>query len=182
MALLRAFVHITHSLFDIGCTVVLSESEKFKVLTKMGEHIQHTQRLGVTLESIEGDELTLRLPYREELVGNPETGALHGGVLTMLLDQTLGMSAICSDSVKPSVTPTLDLRIDHLGIAPAGKDILATARVYRSTRRVLFAEGYAWCEGERDKPIARATGSWVRVGEVDMSWFLGPDHAGEPLV
>jgi len=147
----------------------------------MGEHIQHTHRLGVTLESIEGDELTLRLPYCEELVGNPETGALHGGVLTMLLDQTLGMSAICNDSVKPSVPPTLDLRIDHLGTAPAGKDILATARVYRSTRRVLFAEGFAWCEGERDKPIARATGSWVRVGEVDMSWFLGPDHAGEPL-
>lgn len=147
----------------------------------MGEHIQHAHRLGVTLESVEGDELTLRLPYRDELVGNPETGAVHGGVLTMLLDQTLGMSAICSDATNMSITPTLDLRIDHLGIAPAGRDILATARIYRATRRVLFAEGYAWCEGRRDKPIARATGSWVRMGDVDMSWFMGPDTGAQPL-
>lgn len=160
---------------------MLTNDEKSRILRAMGEHIQHTHRLGVTLESIDGDELTLRLPYRDELVGNPETGAVHGGVLTMLLDQTLGMSAICNDDTKPSITPTLDLRIDHLGVAPAGQDILATARVYRSTRRVLFAEGYAWCEGRRDKPIARATGSWVRMGDVDMSWVLGPEHAGESL-
>lgn len=145
----------------------------------MGEHIPHTHLLGLSLESIKGEELTMRLPYRKELVGDPATGTLHGGVLTMLLDQTLGMSAICSDNVKPSVTPTLDLRIDHLGVAPAGKDILATAHVYRATRRVLFIAGFAWCES-RDKPIARATGSWVRVADVDLSWFLRTDPAGQP--
>jgi hypothetical protein len=36
--------------------------------------------------------VTMRLPYREELVGNPDTGAIHSGVLTVLLDHTLGTS------------------------------------------------------------------------------------------
>ena len=159
---------------------MFNDEEKLRLVKKMGDHIPHTRMLGVSLESIEGEELTLRLPYNEQLVGDPETGILHGGALTMLLDQTLGLSAICSDSVKPAVTPTLDLRIDHLGVAPAGRDIFATARVYRATRRVLFVEGFAWCES-RDKPIARATGSWVWVADVDLSWFLGPEYRGQPL-
>ena len=98
----------------------------------------------------------------------------------MLLDQTLGMSTVCSDHVKPSVAPTLDLRIDHLGVAPAGMDIFASAKVYKATQRIIFVAGFAYCES-RDKPIARATGSWVRVADFDLSWVLdkNPDGAHE---
>ena len=149
----------------------LSDSKKARILKIMGEYIPHTHLLGIRLEHIDGEELTMRLPYQQDLVGDPDTGILHGGALTVLLDQTLGMSAICSDSLKPSVTPTLDLRIDHLGVAPAGQDILATAKVYKTTRKILFIEGVAYCES-RDKPIARATGSWVRLSEVDLTPFL----------
>ena len=81
------------------------------------------------------------------------------------------ISPICSDDVEPSVTPTLDLRIDHLATAPAGKDIYATARVYRTTRRVLFVEGWAWYDSV-DSPIAKAVGTWVRVAPIDISWLL----------
>jgi uncharacterized protein (TIGR00369 family) len=150
---------------------LLSDSEKTKILKTMGLFIAHTAELGVRIERVEGEKLTLRLPYQEKLIGDPEAGTLHGGALTVLLDQTLGMSAICCDSAEPSVAPTLDLRIDHLGVAPAGKDIFATAWVYKSTRKVLFMEGFAYCESP-DKPIARATGTWVRLADVDLSLFL----------
>jgi uncharacterized protein (TIGR00369 family) len=141
--------------------------------------IPHTSSLGVTVERVEGDALTLRLPYQSDLVGDPGSGALHGGALTVLLDQAMGISCICSDEAKPSVTPTLDLRIDHLGIAPPGKDVLATARVYRTTRRVLFVEGIAWCESP-DKPIAKALGTWVRIAPVDLSRLLEQKPGAQP--
>jgi uncharacterized protein (TIGR00369 family) len=150
----------------------LTNSQRAQILKVMGEYIPHTHLLGICVEHIDGEELTMRLPYQQELVGDPDTGTLHGGALTVLLDQTLGMSAICSDGLKPSVTPTLDLRIDHLGVAPARMDVLATARVYKVTRKIIFVEGIAYCES-RDKPVARATGSWVRLGEVDLTPFLG---------
>ena len=35
----------------------------------------------------------MRLPYSEKLIGDPDTGVLHGGVITALLDQTAGMVA-----------------------------------------------------------------------------------------
>ena len=60
---------------------------------------------------------------------------------------------------------------------PPGMDIFASARVYKATRKILFVEGFAYCES-RDKPIARATGSWVRVADVDISWLLGSAQGG----
>lgn len=147
----------------------LTLEEKTRFINTMGAFIPHTHGLGVELHAIEGNELTLRLPYQEQLVGDPTTGILHSGALTVLLDQALGLSAVCSDDIVPAVTPTLDLRIDHLGVAPPGKDIFAAGRVFRATRKVLFVEGYAWCES-RNRPIARATGTWVRVMEINLDW------------
>jgi uncharacterized protein (TIGR00369 family) len=143
----------------------------------MSHFIPHARELDIRLEAIDGEEVTMRLPYRAELVGNPETGAVHSGVLTVLLDHTLGTAGICCDSVAATITPTLDLRIDHLGIAPAGRDILATARVYKVTRRILFVEGFAWYES-RERPIARAAGSWVLMRELDLTTLLGAVNAG----
>lgn len=171
MAVSTPMIHITVVTMPEAYVTLLSESEKTRILDIMGQFIPHTQELGIRVEKIEGETLTLRLPYQKDLIGDPETGTLHGGALTVLLDQTLGMSAICNDSVEPSVAPTLDLRIDHLGVAPAGMDILASARVYKTTRKVFFMEGFAYCESP-EKPIARATGIWVRVADVDLSVFL----------
>lgn len=158
----------------------LSSTDKIRVVERMCSYIPHAVLQGIRLESIDGEELTLRLPYRDELVGNPETGAVHGGALTVLLDQTLGIAAICCDRVGASMTPTLDLRIDHVGIAPPGRDILAAAKVYKVTRKVLFIEGFAYCES-REKPIARATGSWVLMAGLDLSVLLDEDTAGAQL-
>jgi uncharacterized protein (TIGR00369 family) len=155
----------------------LSASEKARMIDKMCQFIPHAGLQGICLESIDGEEVTLRLPYRDELVGNPETGAVHGGALTVLLDHTLGTAGICCDRVGATITPTLDLRIDHLATAPAGKDIFAVAQVYKVTRRVLFIEGFAYCES-RDKPIAKATGSWVLMPELDLSELLLSTEAG----
>jgi uncharacterized protein (TIGR00369 family) len=152
---------------------LLNRDEKSRIIEKLGEFIPHANLLGIRLESIKGDALTLRLPYQASLVGNPETGALHGGAVTVLLDQTMGLSAVCSDSMQPSITPTLDLRIDHLHSAPPGHDLLATARVYHASRRIVFVEGIAWYESPQE-PVARAMGSWVRIAEVDLTRMLDP--------
>ena len=155
----------------------LTHDEKCRTIEEMTRFIPHGSELGIRLEAIDGEEVTMRLPYRRELVGNIETGAIHTGALTVLLDHTLGIAGICSDQVGATMTPTLDLRIDHLRTAPAGRDIMATARVYRVTRRILFVEGFAWCES-RDKPIARAVGSWVLMRELDLSRLIPSAHAG----
>lgn len=155
----------------------LSHSDKVRIIEKMCGFIPHARLQGIRLESIDGETVTMRLPYRAELVGNPETGAIHGGALTVLLDHTLGTAGICCDQVGATITPTLDLRIDHLAVAPAGQDILATARVYKVTRKIIFVEGFAYCESP-DKPVARATGSWVMMPELALDKLLASVDAG----
>tara|TARA_B110000977_G_scaffold25096_1_gene30770 strand:+ start:482 stop:961 length:480 start_codon:yes stop_codon:yes gene_type:complete len=154
---------------------VLSNSQKYNLVTIMNDHIPHAALLGIQVERIDGEELTLKLPYQTALVGDSDAGTIHGGVLTVLLDQTLGMATVCCDATEPSVTPTLDLRIDHLSVAPPGMDVFASARVYKATRKILFVEGYAYCES-KENPIARATGSWVRIADVDLSWLVPTDQ------
>lgn len=149
----------------------LSHKEKTELLGKMCHYIPHARYQGIHLARLEGAEVTLCLPYRNELVGNPDSGAVHGGALSVLLDHTLGIAGIAHDEVGPHITPTLDLRIDHLGIAPQGKDIFATARAYHVTRRIAFVEGMAWVES-RQQPIARATGSWVIMRDVNLRQLL----------
>jgi uncharacterized protein (TIGR00369 family) len=178
MAVSLLIVHIVYSRSPSGLFVaLLSKAQKLRLVKAMSKHIPHAALLGIQVVSIDGEELTLKLPFQETLVGDPEAGTLHGGALTVLLDQTLGMSTVCSDRVSPAVTPTLDLRIDHLGVAPPGMDIFACARVYKSTRKILFVEGFAYCES-RDKPIAKAIGSWVRVADVDLAWLLDTAQTG----
>ena len=48
-----------------------SDEDKLRLLTTLNEHIAHTFQIGVTVEKVEGEELTLRLPYAENLVGDP---------------------------------------------------------------------------------------------------------------
>ena len=84
-----------------------SQADKTRLVTIMSRFVPHTHSLGISVDNVDGETLTLRLPYREDLVGDPDTGTLHGGVITVLLDQALGVSALVCDALHPSIAPTL---------------------------------------------------------------------------
>ena len=155
----------------------LTQAQKSDLVARMCHYIPHARHQGIHLIAVDGDEITLCLPYRDELVGNPDNGALHGGALTVLLDHTLGTAGIAHDEIGPHITPTLDLRIDHMGITPKGQDLYAAARAYRVTRRIAFVEGIAWVKS-REEPVARATGSWVIMRDVDLREVLADVPGG----
>ena len=54
----------------------LTLQEKTDLLARMCHYIPYAHHLGIHLVSVDGDEVTLCLPYRDELVGNPDNGAL----------------------------------------------------------------------------------------------------------
>ncbi|MGB3626129.1 MAG: PaaI family thioesterase [Henriciella sp.] len=117
------------------------------------------QALGFELTGIEKGKAFAKVAWREDLVGNPETGVIHGGVLTALLDNLCG---ICINTAlkKPKSMATLDLRIDYMRPAEKGRDILAEAECYHVTRNVAFTHAWAYHES-RDKVIATAAGTFA---------------------
>ena len=122
--------------------------------------VPHNNALGIVVEQIQkGGIAVFKLPYADNLVGNPETGILHGGAITSLLDATCGAAVFAALSeLKPIAT--LDLRIDYLRPADAGKDVRARANCYKVTRNVAFVRAMAFHDDEND-PIAAAAGTFM---------------------
>src|ERR1700730_8680022 len=67
---------------------------------------------GLKLDRFAPGEAWSSLPYRPVFVGDTETGVLHGGVVTAMLDESCGMAVqLALDGT--SAIATLDLRIDY---------------------------------------------------------------------
>lgn len=121
--------------------------------------IPHNRALGMELVEVGPSETVFRLPYDEKLVGNPDTGVLHGGAITALLDGASG-AAVFTAIPDPVPIATLDLRIDYLRPAEAGRAVMARATCYKVTRNVAFTRAVAYHEDPAD-PIAHSVGTFM---------------------
>jgi uncharacterized protein (TIGR00369 family) len=121
--------------------------------------IPHSKALGLKIVSVRRGFGSMRLDWREELVGNPETGVLAGGPLTAMMDSCCGMS-VATMLKDPAPFATLDLRIDYVRPATPGQAVIAEAECYRITRSVAFTRAFAHHGDARD-PIAAAAGTFM---------------------
>ena len=122
-------------------------------------HVPHNKALGMSVLEITREHTVFRLPYDARFVGNPDTGVLHGGVITALLDATSGASVFAAMTTWVPIA-TLDLRIDYLRPAEPHQAVHARASCYRMTRNVAFTRAVAYHDDEND-PIASSVGTFM---------------------
>jgi uncharacterized protein (TIGR00369 family) len=123
--------------------------------------IPHARAIGMALVRHDDTGCVVRVPYAEHLVGDPDTGVVHGGVLTALLDNACGMAVRPAHSAPDSLSmATLDLRIDYMGAAEPHKDILAEAVCYKRTRHIAFVRATAY-QTSPDEPIATCVATFM---------------------
>ena len=141
----------------------MNESSLQAMAERFLSALKHCQLLQMSVAHADRDGMTLMLPWSASIVGNPQTGAVHGGAPTTLMDTTCGMATLC---VLPrfEVCPTLDLRIDYMHPAEAGKPIYGHAQCYRVTRDVIFTRGSAY-QDDPDQPICQVVGTFMRLGQ-----------------
>ena len=111
------------------------------------EKIPFNKVLGLTVESLNLDQAAVRLPMRQELIGNFIRGSLHGGVISSTLDFMGGLVAFLSvlktmqgQSVQAMAERfakigTIDMRIDYLRPG-LGDYFIATGYVLRTGNKV----------------------------------------------
>ncbi|WP_233356219.1 PaaI family thioesterase [Henriciella aquimarina] len=126
---------------------------------KIMNNVPWAKALGFELTGIERGRAFAKVAWREDLVGDPDSGVIHGGVLTALLDNLCGVAANTALR-EPKSMATLDLRIDYMRPAEKGRDILAEAECYHLTRNVAFTHAWAYHE-TREKVIATAAGAFA---------------------
>ena len=130
-----------------------------QVKRHFADGVPHNRALGLRLVSIAEEGIVSELPYDERLVGDPDTGVLHGGAITTLIDATCGM-AVPVQMRRAIPIATLDLRIDYLKPARRGASVVCRARCYKTTQNVAFVRATADC-GDADDPIAAAAGTFI---------------------
>lgn len=114
---------------------------------------------GLRLDRAAPGEAWSSLPYRPVFVGDTETGVLHGGVVTAMLDESCGMAVqLALDGTR--AIATLDLRIDYQKPATPGLAIKAHSICSRVTRSIAFVRATAYQESE-DDPVATATACFM---------------------
>lgn len=130
-----------------------------KMARQFIEALPFCHALDMRIDRIGEAEAEMSMPYSEAIIGDPETGVVHGGAVSALLDTCGGMSVFLHpEGTTP--TATLDLRIDYMRPARVGERITAHARVYNVTRTVAFVRGIAF-DIDRDQPVATATGAFT---------------------
>jgi len=104
-----------------------ADDEELAAVVRELYDIPYHRSQGIEVASVDRETARLRLPFDESLVGNPEVGAVHGGVISALVD-VAGAAPLVA--VEGGYTPTVDLRVDYLTHAGAA-DLLAESRVRR---------------------------------------------------
>ena len=128
--------------------------------------LPHNVALGFEIVSVERGRCVFALQHRDEFVGNSDTGILHGGVITSLIDVASGTAVYAMVPTGTSVA-TLDMRIDYLKPAEPGRRILAEAEVYKMTKNVAFVRAGAYQDAATNR-IAHCAASFM-VGSVGFA-------------
>jgi uncharacterized protein (TIGR00369 family) len=137
-------------------------ADKDSIARQFIETIPHSKALGMRLTKMGDGTATIEMPYDARLVGDPETGVIHGGAVSALMDTCCGAAAMSHpDSL--GGTATIDLRIDYMRAATPGQRIQAHAVCYHVTRTVAFVRATATDE-DGDNPVAAATGAFTVEG------------------
>lgn len=114
---------------------------------------------GLQVDRVAPGEAWSSLPYRPVFVGYADTGVLHGGVVTAMLDESCGMAVQAALDGRNAIA-TLDLRIDYQKPATPGVELKAHSICFRVTRSIAFVRATAYQESE-DDPVATATACFM---------------------
>lgn len=121
--------------------VTLTEEQQQKRRNAIAELMPQTpfiKSLGMTIERYEPDDVTMRLPFRDDLTNDGTF--FHGGVVASLLDTTGALAAWSNhDFTKGVRASTISMSVQYVGAAKKS-DLVCHARTVRRGKELTFTE------------------------------------------
>jgi len=120
------------------------------------ERIPFNRVLGIEIIELQPGKALFRVPFRPELIGDPDRPAIHGGVLSAVADTCGGCAVWCAIGEQDRVS-TVDLRIDYLRPGRP-EELRCLGEVLRVGNRVGVAQITLFHTSAPDVVIAEAKG------------------------
>jgi uncharacterized protein (TIGR00369 family) len=105
----------------------------------MEELCPFNKLLGIKGEQAGHGRCILVLPVRSDFIGDPRRPALHGGVVSALIDTAGGLAAWTALKADESLS-TVDMRVDFLVPAGLTGDLRAEAELVRKGNRMCHVK------------------------------------------
>ena len=103
------------------------------------QKIPFHRELGLQICHLERGNVVARIPKRPELTGDPLRPALHGGVISLLVDVVGGFAVFSSLGGERDRVSTIDLRTDYLLPGRPDQDLYGVGRTIRTGSRIAVA-------------------------------------------
>lgn len=154
---------MTENRQDLGSLLPADGDFNPKIANQFMGGIGHGGFLGMDYADHGDDWVELSIDWRDDLVGDPQTGVLASAVVISLMDNATSM-AIWTKLGEFRQHVTMDLRIDYLRPSPVGQKVYGRGICYHLTRKIGFVRGFAH-NGDPADPLAYASGTFIRVGD-----------------
>lgn len=135
------------------------------------DRIPFNKFLGLRIDVVGQEQVELSFDKKPEHIGNWVRQALHGGVISAVLDTTGGLVAYVQAAERLEGQPqevqrhtlakmgTIDLRIDYLEAA-SGESFRATAHLLRAGSRVAVTRMELY-DADDETLVAAGTGTYI---------------------
>ncbi len=146
------------------------ENPLLDMLRKAHENVPFNRFLGLKVEYLRTNEAGVYFTLKDEFIGNPVQGILHGGVISAVLDAVGGMTVTASalekiqdlsfDEINARLAKmgTIDLRVDFLRPGK-GKEFRAAGIIMRTGSKVAVTR--MELRNQDDVSIAVGTGAYI---------------------
>jgi uncharacterized protein (TIGR00369 family) len=114
--------------------------------------------LGLQVTEVDEGRMCVTLPWKEDLVSNPNPPTVHGGILASVIDLLGLYSVLTTGSISIA---TVDLRVDYHRPAGPG-DMKAEANIIKLGSKVSTAETKVF--GPDGKLLASGRGVYLMAG------------------
>lgn len=121
----------------------------------------HNATLGLTYVDRGANWIEYRVPWQEQLVGDPGSRRIAHSVIYSALDASCALLPYVVAG-RMIVCPTLELRVDHFRAPEPERDLIFRATSLKLTPDISFTRAIAH-EGDPDDPVAVANGTFMAV-------------------
>jgi acyl-coenzyme A thioesterase PaaI-like protein len=141
----------------------------FTPMEPSGRGTPLTLALGGDYTTGPGGAECMRVPFRADLVDDPQQGGIANGVVIALLDQACGFAVAMAlrgraemegRELRMGSMATLDLRVDYVRPARPGQAVIAHTECLNIAGEVAFVRGVAF-ETDPHDPVALAQAAFM---------------------